>query len=281
VNLIRTAAGEEPPDLRVRADRLRALVDGLSFPRHHVAEARANERAAEIVRDALLAAGLRVTTDGPWRNVVGLPRPRGPLTLVGAHYDSVPGSPGADDNASACAAMLHAAEIVGPSLPVAWVGFNREEDGLLGSTDLVRHGLARLGVEVRVAHVLEMVGFTSEVQRVPPGLPIPAPPDGRFLGLLSKDAGNRELRRVAGLAPGAGVPIVGLQTWLGLDRVFPDLHRSDHSPFWEQGLPAVMWTDTANFRNPHYHQPSDTPDTLDYAFLARVTSLLVRVLETS
>ena len=272
-------------DPRVDEARHRGIVAALSFPRHHASEPRENERAGEIVRDGLRAAGLRVVTDGPWRNVVGLPRTdgsaEGPYVLVGAHYDSVPGCPGADDNASACAAMLHAAEVVGPDRRVAWVGFNREEDGLLGSEDLVARGLARLGIEVRVAHVLEMLGYTSDVQRTPPGLPVPTPPDGRFLGLLSKDAGNAELRRVARLGREAGVTTVGLETWFGVDRWFPDLHRSDHSPFWDVGVPAVLWTDTAELRNPHYHQRTDTPDTLDYAFLARVTSLLVRVLEAA
>lgn len=56
------------------------------------------------------------------------------------------------------------------------------------------------------------------------------------------------------------------------------LHRSDHSPFWLAGLPALMWTDTAEFRNPHYHQPSDTPQTLDYGFMHQVTALLCSAL---
>ena len=60
-----------------------------------------------------------------------------------------------------------------------------------------------------------------------------------------------------------------------MERRFPHLLRSDHSPFWEAGIPAMMWTDTSEFRNPNYHQPSDLPETLDYEFLAAVCSLLV------
>jgi hypothetical protein len=59
-----------------------------------------------------------------------------------------------------------------------------------------------------------------------------------------------------------------------------DITRSDHFPFWQAGLRAVLWTDTANFRNPHYHRPSDLPETLDYEFMARVTELLIEVLKT-
>lgn len=61
----------------------------------------------------------------------------------------------------------------------------------------------------------------------------------------------------------------------GAERVFPVLaRRSDHVPFWTRNIPAIMWTDTAEFRNPNYHQTTDTPDTLDYMFLKRVTMLL-------
>jgi hypothetical protein len=60
---------------------------------------------------------------------------------------------------------------------------------------------------------------------------------------------------------------------LGVERAFADLNRSDHAPFWKAGIPAIMWTDTSEFRNPHYHRETDTPDTLDYDFMAEVTRL--------
>lgn len=273
----------EPPELPPGLeDDLRAKVERLSFPRHFEGERRANERACEMLAEAFDGWGFQVVVDGPWRNVVALPRERtGPLTLVGAHYDSVPRCPGADDNASAVAALLWAAERLGPEHPVLYVAFNREEDGLIGSDEFVSHGLDRLQLErsqLATAHVLEMLGFTSDTQRVPPGIPVRAPEHGRFLGLLAKDATNPVLRQVSARAERAGLPVVGLQTWFGVDRWMPDLHRSDHSPFWRAGIPALLWTDTAEFRNPHYHQPTDTPETLDYAFLARVTLALVEAI---
>jgi hypothetical protein len=66
---------------------------------------------------------------------------------------------------------------------------------------------------------------------------------------------------------------MALQVFFGMERLFADLNRSDHAPFWRAGIPAMMWTDTANFRNPNYHLASDTPDTLDYDFMADVTRL--------
>ena len=69
--------------------------------------------------------------------------------------------------------------------------------------------------------------------------------------------------------------VMGLEVIAGAEKAFPVLARSDHLPFWQNNIPAVMWTDTAEFRNPNYHQKSDTPDTLDYAFLRKVTQLLV------
>ena len=76
-------------------------------------------------------------------------------------------------------------------------------------------------------------------------------------------------------ATGTRTPLISLKILCGLEKHFKDLLRSDHTPFWNAGLPALMWTDTSNFRNPHYHQPSDTPDTLDYAAMADVTRIVV------
>src|SRR5438270_7729772 len=70
------------------------------------------------------------------------------------------------------------------------------------------------------------------------------------------------------------LPVTGLKVRLGLEKHFPVLARSDHAPFWAEEIPALMWTDTSEFRNHNYHRHTDTPDTLDYAFLRNVTQLL-------
>lgn len=264
---------------------LRAWVRAVAEPRHRRAQPRANRRARDLVADTLSGLGYRVAIEGALDNVVARPkvaRP-GPVTLVGAHYDSVPATPGADDNASAVAVMLAAARALAardPAAPVWFVGFNAEEDGFLGAHELVAGGLP----ELAVAHVLEMVGYTDHrpgSQRLPAGIRAPGVDRGDFLALLSRRRSNRCAREVARRAAqrAPDLPVVRLETYGLLDRLMPDLHRSDHVPFWKAGLPAVMWTDTAEFRNPNYHRPSDTPDTLDYRFMAQVAQALTAAIE--
>jgi hypothetical protein len=80
------------------------------------------------------------------------------------------------------------------------------------------------------------------------------------------------LRHVKAYVP--ELPAMGLNVKLGIEKYFPVLARSDHAPFWSRKIPAVMWTDTSEFRNRNYHQLTDRPETLNYTFLARVTRLL-------
>lgn len=276
----RSRPGREDP-LPVVADepRLRAWVEALAVPRHATADPDANRRAAEFIAVELASFGYDVTFDGPERNVVALPKGAAPLlTVVGAHYDGVRGTPGADDNASGVAVML-ACAAARRSPSVAYVAFNREEDGLLGSADFVSRWAGR----VERAHVLEMVGFRSRQpgsQRRPPKLPVSVPDTADFLAILANRDSNARLGRlldVAGRLP--DLPVLGLKTFLGMERWLPVLLRSDHAPFWEARIPAFMWTDTAEFRNPHYHKPTDTPDTLDYGFMADVARLLAACLD--
>lgn len=266
---------------------LRGWVEELSMPRHFYYESNANRWTALWLADRLREWGYEVAFHGESRNVIATPPGlRGPAVLVGAHYDSAPGCPGADDNASAVAAMLAVAEAcageaVRPA--VVFAGFNREEDGLIGSTEFVRETLPTLPWRVSDAHILEMVGFASDEpgsQRVPQGLPIKLPDTGDFLGLLANGKSARLLAAILAHARGAlpEFPVLGLEARLGLERLLPVLQRSDHVPFWDKGIPAVMWTDTSEFRNPHYHLESDTPETLDYEFMHRVVHLLTHVI---
>ncbi len=120
---------------------------------------------------------------------------------------------------------------------------------------------------------------------MPPGIPAFIAPDvGDFLALLanrhSNAIGEALLDLAASYVP--GFPVVALKMYLGIERLIKDLHRSDHAPFWEAGIPALMWTDTSEFRNPHYHRETDTPETLDYEFLTRVTQLtLARAIQST
>ncbi len=274
----------------VSESELRAWVERLSVPRHFVMEPDENERAALWIASLLQSWGYQVELQGPWRNVVALPKNlSGPITLVGAHYDSVSGCPGADDNASAVAAMLGCAKAcAGESQGRnAFVSFNREEDGLMGSQDFVEWLESAGKLRVVQAHILEMVGFASDepgTQKTPGGLPIKIPDTGNFLGLLANKVSHQMLGGVLACASTylPQFPVISLHVTLGLEKHFPVLLRSDHAPFWAAQIPATMWTDTSEFRNPYYHQPGDKPHTLNYPFLRAVTQLLVAsVLEES
>jgi len=280
VQIIETRPSSGPARGPIAEDELRSSTERLSEPRHFWAESRHNRRIGAVLADRLDSLGYAVRVQGPYRNVVALPSgyDGAPLTLVGAHYDSVPRCPGADDNASGVAVLLACARAVGADgSSVGFVAFNAEEDGMLGSQDFVDRGLAELQVRARLVHVLEMVGFCSRrpgSQTVPGGIPIRRPDAGDFLGLLANRKSRRELDGVIAAGASLGPPVVGLKLHLGLERFFPVLHRSDHAPFWRAGIPALLWTDTAEFRNPNYHRATDLPDTLDYAFMRSVAELL-------
>lgn len=268
-----------PP--RIDEAELRDTVGWLSVPRHAWAQARENRRTGERIASVLADLGYRVSFQGQHRNVVALPpRLTVPITLVCAHYDSVPSTPGADDDASGVAVLLACARALsGSDAPVGFIAFNGEEDGMIGSADFVA-SLGDGARSIRGAHVLEMVGFAAHArgsQRAPVRLPLPLPDVGDFIGLLGSAGGNALLDGVVRTAARA-VPdlrVVGLKTYLGVDRWLPVLHRSDHSPFWGAGIPSVLWTDTAEFRNPNYHRATDVPETLDYAFMRRVAELVI------
>ena len=267
----------------IAQEKLQAYVDMLAFPRHYVAERKANVRARDLLLRLLERFGYKPILQGAYDNIVAVsgPEQEGPFLLLGAHYDSVPGCPGADDNGSAvavcleCARLLKANQIGGTMI----VLFNREEDGLLGSRDFVSEMAARSAGIIEEAHIFEMVGFCTRAagsQRMPPGLPGVAAPDvGDFLGLLanrySNDLAESLLALAATYVP--SFPVLALKIYLGIEKYFGHLLRSDHAPFWEAGIASLMWTDTSEFRNPHYHLVSDTPDTLDYDFLSNVTQL--------
>jgi Zn-dependent M28 family amino/carboxypeptidase len=194
----------------------------------------------------------------------------------------VPETPGADDNASGIAAMLACARALArfePAPPVGFVAWNGEEDGLLGSVDFVVRRRSPGGAPIAAVHVLEMVGYANQEpgsQRMP--VPGPGAPDvGDFIGLLTNHRSNHLVELAAKQAEVMvpELPVVGLKVYLGLEGWLPVLHRSDHAPFWKAKIPAMLWTDTAEFRNPNYHRPTDTPETLDYGFMRRVTQLVI------
>ena len=210
-------------------------------------------------------------------NVIGT-RPAANATgsaplILAAHYDTVMGSPGADDNASALTVLLAVARRLKQTVltrPVQFIAFCLEEENLLGSRAYVAH-LRESGQAVYGAIVLECVGYASDLessQRTPPGIPMAVPSVGNFLALIGNQA-SAALTAALSRAMAPAVPVVPLVV-PGNGEHLPETRRSDHTAFWEQGFAAVMVTDTANFRNPHYHRSTDTVDTLNLTFLSSV-----------
>ncbi|MCP4397868.1 MAG: M28 family peptidase [bacterium] len=145
---------------------LREFVRQISFPRHFSANPRENQHVEEWISDRLRSYGYHVFTQGKYDNIVALPSQdfADPLMLVGAHYGSVPWSPGTDDNASAIAALLGCAKAVAehaPNAPVCFTAFNREEDLMIGGADFVKNYVLESALKVQIAHILEMVGYCS------------------------------------------------------------------------------------------------------------------------
>jgi Zn-dependent M28 family amino/carboxypeptidase len=211
--------------------------------------------------------------------VLDLPgRRAGGVILVGAHYDGVPGSPGADDNGSAIAVLLELARdfAAGPApRPLRLVAFDLEERDLAGSRAYAAD-LSRRRESLHLMIALEMVGYCDRrpgSQRYPPGLRYFYPDRGDFIGLIGNLRAIPPMRRLA-RALRRSVPC----EWLpvpGRGHLLPDTRRSDHSPFWDLAYPALMVTDTANLRNPHYHTAGDCLETLDMDFLTGVCTGLI------
>jgi len=203
-----------------------------------------------------------------------------PLLIVGAHYDSVTDSPGADDNASGVAALLVlAAEIGSWASADSWkfrvqlAAYDLEEYGILGSWVHAQE-LRSSSEKLRGMIALEMLGYADHrpgSQRLPPHLKGIYPETGVFIGLCGNEA-SRELVQLVemGMRCVPGLPVESLLV-PGTGEAIPEVRLSDHSSFWDVGYPALMITDTSFFRNPHYHRATDTVETLDLDFLEKVT----------
>jgi Zn-dependent M28 family amino/carboxypeptidase len=251
-------------------------------------------RAADYVTTEFREAGFDVafheyTERGKRvRNIVaelpGTQRP-GQIVIVGAHYDTVQKSPGADDNASGVAATIEVAKAIRACEPrkrtIRFVGFVNEESpffwtGRMGSRIYAKR-CRSLHENVVGMISLEMLGYYRETkgsQSYPPPFNFIYPSRGDFVCLLSNYR-SRPLMDAVGAAFRRRT-CVGSE---GLSSAEFVVGHSDQWSFWLSDYKAVMLTDTAMFRNPNYHKPTDTPDTLDYDSLARVTAGVVDVVK--
>jgi hypothetical protein len=250
--------------------------------------------AADYIQGTLTELGYTPTDEPfesrgkPVHNIVAERRgdtTPGEIVVVGAHYDSVLGSPGANDNGSGVAALLELAHLLADQrLPrtVRFVAFVNEEAPFsytseMGSLVHARGARAR-GERIHAMLSLETIGSYSDEpgsQHYPFPLSLFYPDTANFIGFVGNLGSRGLVRRALGTfrqttafpAEGAAVP-----------ASIPGVGWSDHWSFWQAGYPAIMVTDTAFYRYAHYHTGGDTPDRIDYDRTARVVAGLARVI---
>ncbi len=214
--------------------------------------------------------------------------------IVDAHFDTVSDSPGADDNGSGVVGVLEAGRILsgydfGKSL--RFIGFDQEEVGLLGS---IRYVTEEIPEKEQIEGVLnlEMIGYYCEeilCQSIPVGFDLLFPEaiaaltEIQFRGIFLSNVANAAssgLGQLFDTAAATYVPELMVIPLVvpGNGELAPDLQRSDHSPFWFADWPALMLTDGSEFRNPNYHEPTDTIESLDTIFLTQVVKAVVATL---
>jgi Zn-dependent M28 family amino/carboxypeptidase len=255
--------------------RPRALEDAAAYLERVLGEYALSAARQEFVAGGQTVCNLDVEVAGA---------ARGAMVVVGAHYDTVPGSPGADDNASGVAAVLEIARAVAQARPdrtVRCAFFVNEEPPWfqtpeMGSLHYARELRAR-GEEVAAMLSLESIGYYDDggaSQRYPFPLGLAYPDRGNFLGFVS-DLRNRGLlhRAVGSFERHTAFPVVGA----AVPAFIPGVSWSDQWAFWQEGYPAIMATDTAPFRYPAYHTEADTPDRLRYDALETVVRALTAV----
>ena len=254
--------------------------------RGHVEALAARERNADLetparyIEGELGPAARRQGYPSAGRTVHNIEAGEGEI-VVGAHYDTVPGSPGADDNASGVAALIELARMSSAG-KIRFVAFANEElpyshGDEMGSFVYAKRARER-GERIRAMFSLEMLGCYSDApgsQRYPPVVGWFYPDRADFIAFVGDLGAWRLVRRAHALfRRHSDFPSQSLAA----PAFVPGITRSDHWSFRRHGYPALMVTDTAFNRYPHYHRPSDTPEKLDYERMARVTLGLAAML---
>jgi hypothetical protein len=277
------------PRLAVRIPRLRADVEMLSSmsPQRDYLHPESLERSALYIADQFRQAGWEsfsqhFTVQGrSYQNIVARAgEPNRERIVIGAHYDVCGPQPGADDNASGVAGLLELARLINEQKPqlkysLELVAYCLEEPPFfktenMGSFIHVK-SLFQENIKVKLMICLEMIGYFSE-QRGSQALPFLLlkpfyPGRGNFIAVVGKLSDWHLVRRVKKLLrAGSRIDVRSINAPAGL----PGIDFSDHLNYWRYDIPAVMITDTAFFRNPHYHEKSDTLQTLDFAKMAEV-----------
>ena len=292
---ISTAAPLSPDEVTLR-EELRADVQKLAgeIGERNMRHYPQLNAAADFIENSFSRAGLHPRRDSyelhgqACHNIEAeIPGTHPEIILIGAHYDSVFGSPGANDNGSGVAATLALARRFAgrkPEHTLRFVAFANEEppyflSGEMGSLVYAGRCKAR-GDKISAMISLETIGYFSDAphsQAYPsPGLGIFYPKVGNFIGFVSNVHSRALLRRVIALfRRHAKIPSEGA----ALPAFIPGVSWSDQWSFWRNGYPGIMITDTAPFRYPYYHSANDTPDKLDYDRFTLVVSGMENVIE--
>jgi len=297
----RSFAGTLPPlteEERALAAALKRHIAAIAAREHNIAHFDALEDAARYLEATLSSCGYapgrqEFEADGRTvRNIDVVLEPAGSgdasdVIVVGAHYDSAPGTPGANDNASGAAALLELARLLGDlrgkaGKRIRLVFFVNEEPPYFQTEEMgslhYASALAQRKERVTAMFSLETLGYYSSEpgsQHYPPPFGLTLPDRGDFVSFVGM-MNSRPLvqEAIRSFRAHTSFPSVG-----GVAPGFvPGIDWSDHWAFAQHGFQALMITDTAIFRYPHYHQPTDTPDKVDNEKLARVTKGIERVL---
>jgi Zn-dependent M28 family amino/carboxypeptidase len=280
-----------------RAHRVVATLAG-KYPSRHGQYPRVLNAAADFIQQEFQDLGYVVdphsyVSEGiSVRNLVVEKKGANPelsCIVLGAHYDTVVGTPGADDNATGVAGLLELARLL-KNQPgqrtIRFVAFPNEEPPyffthLMGSRQYAKT-LKEKGDDVLVMLALEMLGYAGE--NYPQLYPAPFlrllgryPKYGNYIALVGNLRSLAMMSKVRRTM--RAQMLVGVES-LSAPGFIPPLFLSDHSSFWKAGYPALMITDTAFLRNPHYHRESDTPDTLNYSFLATVVAAVCAAVQS-
>ena len=270
------------------ATNLRRHVEAIASREHNVFKPAEFEASAQYIEKAFADMGYAVAAQrfqsGPAevRNIEVEMAGQGrhdEIIVIGAHYDSVIGSPGANDNGSGVAAVIELARLLRKARPartLRFVAFANEEQPFFKTEEMGSRFYARRSQQRRdniVAMLsLETIGYYSDrpgSQRYPFPLGFFYPSAGNFIAFVSNLASRPLLHKaLAAFRRHAEFPSEGVAA----PAFIPGVDWSDHWSFWKEGSPALMVTDTAPYRYPHYHTVQDTPDKVDYERLARVVA---------
>ncbi|MEX0966315.1 MAG: M20/M25/M40 family metallo-hydrolase [Bacteroidia bacterium] len=280
----------------IKPEAVRTHLQAIAGERHRISAPDHLEKVREYIKrdfirwlsksDSNKFSTAETAGENLWSHIAG-EAPEGTWLLT-AHYDSVAGSPGADDNASAVAGMLCALRALSHFRyrdNIVFVAFDLEEASLAGSEAFVQQLNDWPLQPVKGVINLEMIGYTAEEENsqfFPPGMEQLFPQQireveqrGRKGDFITNVANAGSLSLMSKFEATAkellpDLPVVSIAV-PGNGEMAPVLRRSDHAPFWDAGIPALMLTDTSEFRNPNYHLSTDTLSTLNIDFITVVT----------